>query len=321
MSVVVDWFDVAILLLITAFAGVTHAIIVYALGTDGFRLWASRYGMGWPSILFIYCSVILGLWLPIALGHRYPDRAVLLFILGASMFAGGSILLGRAIGNLPTYVTVVRTAFSHVTDVSAGRVAFDGTVEPVDDQGSPDGGTLETPFSGRPTVAFRLKLDEHLVDETEGEPRRKWKVVDIVERTRPFRLRDATGSIVVDPSDAELRIASDVEHAVLPDDDVPDSFATFLDSEGIRRTDKALVCEEAVLEPGSEVFVLGNASRSDDGWLVDGGLIVPGARTDAVRGLRSVVVDGGGVGVVLVAVGAVVMAVRTGAIHLTDLGL
>lgn len=321
MPVAIDGFDVAILLLITAFAGVTLAVFVYALGTDGFRLWASRYGMGWPSILFIYCSVILGLWLPMALGPRSPDRADLLFILGASMFAGGSILLGRAIGNLPTYVTVVRTALGHVTDVSTGRVAIDGTVEPVDDQGSPDGGTLETPFSGRPTVACRSKVDEHLVDETGGEPGRRWKVAAIVERTRPFRLRDATGSIVVDPTDAELRIPSDGKHAVLPDDDVPDSFAAFLDAEGIRRTDKALVCEEAVLEPGDDVFILGDASRSEDGWVVQGGLVVPGTRSDAVRGLRSVVVEGGVAGVVLATVGAAVMAIRTGAIPLSWFGL
>lgn len=321
MPAAIDGFDVAILLLVAAFAGVTLAILVYALGSNGLHWWESRFGVGWPSLLFIYCSVVLGLWLPIALGPRSPDRADLLLIFGGAMLLGGSIFLGRAVGNLPTYVSIARTPHSHVTDVSPGRVSIDGTVEPMDGPDHSDGGTLETPCSGRTAVAFRSKVDEHLVDETEGEPRKRWKVATIVERTRPFQLRDPTGAIAVDPSDAELRIRRDGKHTVLPDDDVPESFATFLNAEGIRRTDKALVCEEAVLEPGGDAFVLGEAHRSEHGWVVNAELVVPGGRSDAVSRLRSIAVAGGVEGAILMAIGMVVMAIRTGAIPLSWFGL
>lgn len=130
-------------------------------------------------------------------------------------------------------------------------------------------------------------------------------------------MRDGTGAVDVDPTTAQLRIPGDGEREVAPEEDVPASLSAFLDREGVDRTGSVLRCEEATLEPGEDVFVHGRASRRGPGVVVDGGrefLVVPGSREDAVRRARTVVLWGGGAGAILLAAGALVMAVETGAV-------
>lgn len=306
--------DAFTLLLVASVVGAFFAVLVGSQGSDGRNWWRSRFGVGWPSLLFLYCLLVVGLWLPLAFGSRFPGDEDLLYGAACLLFVGGCLPFARAVGNLRTYLRVALTAPVRGSDASPTRLAVEGTVEPAD---RGDAGALEAPLSGDRVVAYRLKVDTVPADGTDRERRRNRETVANVERAREFAVRDATGAVRVDPSGAELRIAGGGERAFAPDEAVPDSLAAFLDAEGIDRAGSELLCEEATLAPGDDAYVLGRASRSEFGVVVDGGrefLVVPGSRRDAVRRTRAVVLWGGGAGATLALVGVAAMSVLTGAL-------
>lgn len=305
------------LLIVGTVGGAFFALAVGAQGYDGRRWWRSRFGVGWPTILFLYGLVVVGLWLPVALGSRTPGREDLTFFLGGLLFVGGCLPVARAAGNLRAWLLLSWTPTVDAADAAPTRLAVGGTVEPDDARDGASGGTVEAPLSGARALAYRLKVDAMPADGTERERRRNRRTVANVERGRRFAVRDGTGTVRVDPTTAQLRISGDGERELAPEDDVPGSLSALLDREGIERTGSVLLCEEATREPGEDVFVLGNASRQGADIVVDGGsefLVVPGSRSDALRRVRAVVLCGGGAGGVIATLGVLAMAIRTGAI-------
>ncbi|MFB6155788.1 MAG: GIDE domain-containing protein [Haloferacaceae archaeon] len=320
-------FDVVFLLLVATAVGVFFAVVVGAQGRDGRRWWRSRFGVGWPTILFLYCLLVAGLWLPVALGTEVPGRTNLAYFAGGLLFVGGCIPLARSVGNVRSLLVVSLTSVVHGSDASPGRLAVEGAVEAAETVGAGeateatesdvDGGTVEAPLSGARSVACRLKVDAVPADGTDRERRRNRETVANVECARRFLVRDETGAVPVDPDGAQLRISGDGERTVDPDDDAPASLASVLEREGVSRDGSTLLCEEATLEPGDDVFVLGTASRRDIGVVVDGGrefLVVPGSRSDVRSDLLAVVLWGGVAGAVLALAGEAAMAFLTGAL-------
>lgn len=317
MVVPISGLDVLALLLVGTVVGVFFALVLGAQGGDGRRWWRSRFGVGWPTLLFLYGLLVVGLWLPIALGPRAPGRGNLAFFLGGLAFVGGCLPVARAAGNLRAWLLLSWTSTTRAVDATPARLAVEGTVAATGTGDGGSGGTVEAPLSGTRAVAYRLKVDAVPADGTERERRRNRRTVANVERTRRFAVRDGTGAVDVDPTTAQLRIPGDGEREVAPEEDVPASLSAFLDREGVDRTGSVLRCEEATLEPGEDVFVHGRASRRGPEVVVDGGrefLVVPGSREDAVRSVRTVVLWGGGAGAVVAALGMLAMAVETGAV-------
>ncbi|MFB6131144.1 MAG: GIDE domain-containing protein [Salinigranum sp.] len=349
--------DVVFLLLVATAVGLFFALIVGAQGRDGRRWWRSRFGVGWPTLLFLYCLLVVGLWVPVAFGSTFPGRRDLVFGVGGLLFVGGTLPIARAVGNFRSYLLLALTPVAHAGDAAPGRLAVEGRVEPIDEgrtgatveeradaadegrtgatddervgavdgggldstgsDGTVPGGTLEAPLSGARAVAYRLKVDTEPADASDRERRRHRETAANVERVRRFAVRDATGAVEVEAIGAELRISADGERTFDPEDDVPDSLSSFLARNDVDRGDATLRCEEATLEPGEDVFVLGRASKRELAAVVVGGrefLVIPGSRDDAVRGMRSLVLAGGAAGVVLAVTGELLMALQTGAL-------
>ena len=308
-------YDVVLLLGVVCVVAFFFAILVGVQGSDGRRWWHSRFGVGWPTIAFLYVLVVGGLWLPLAFGPNSPGRANVAYFVGGLLFVGGSVMIARSVGNLPALLLVELTPVVHASDATPGRLGVEGTVRA--DGGDAADATAEAPLSGATTVAYRLKVDAMPADATDDDRERQRTTEANVERARAFAVRDDTGAVRVDPTDAQLRISGDDERRIEPDDEMPASFAAFLDREDVDRTGSILLCEEATLEPGDDAFVLGSASREGSDVVVDDGrefLIVPGSRRDAVRRLRTVVLWGGVGGAVVALTGEVGMAVVTGAL-------
>jgi hypothetical protein len=305
----VSGFDLFLLLLVATLVGAVFALVVGAQGRDGRAWWRSRFGVGWPTLAGLYCVLVVGLWLPVALGSTVPDRSNLAFFRGGLAFVGGCVPLARAAANVRPLLVLERTPTVRACDATPGRLAVEGTATAA-------GAAVDAPLSGTPAVAYRLTVDAVPADASDGERRRNCTTVANVECAREFALRDGTGAVRVDPSGAQLRMSSDCERTVDPGDDVPAVFAALLDREGVDRTGSTLLCEEATLAVGESAFVLGNASRRDAELVVDGGrerLVVPGSRRDALGRLRSVL-RGGGAGAALALVGQAAMALTTGAL-------
>jgi hypothetical protein len=310
-------YDIVLLLGVVCVVAFFFAILAGAQGSGGRRWWHSRFGVGWPTIAFLYVLIVSGLWLPLAFGPTSPGRANLAYFVAGLLFVGGCIPIARSVGNLRPLLLLERTSVVHASDATPGRLAVEGTVRAAGGDPAAADATLEAPLSGATAVAYRLKVDAMPADATDDERDRQRTTEANVERTREFAVRDDTGAVRVDPTDAQLRVSADDERCIEPDDEVPAAFDAFLDREDVDRTGSTLLCEEATLEPGDEAFVFGAASRDESDVVVDGGrefLIIPGSRRDAVYKLRSVVLWGGAGGAIIALVGEVGMAVVTGAL-------
>lgn len=313
----VSEFDVLFLVLVAMAAGFFFAVVVGAQGSDGRRWWRSRFGVGWPTIGFLYVFLVVGIWLPVAYGSRSPGYYDGLFAIGALVFIAGALAVALAVGNARPYLLLSVTPSSHASDADTGRLAVEGSVEPATADTGSDRLTVEAPLSSEDVVTYRLKVDTVPAYASPDQQKKQRETALNREESTPFLVRDATGAVRVEPSSAQLRIASPGERRFTPNDDLPDSLATLLDREGVERRGTELICEEARLAPGDDVFVHGRASPAETGVVVAGGsefLVVPGSRADALADLHGTVVVGGFGGLLFVGFGLLVMAVETQAL-------
>lgn len=112
-------------------------------------------------------------------------------LLGLAFFLSSfsRLKLLRAITNTPT---------SKVRSAAMGFVELNGLAEP-------DGEPLTGPLSGVPCVWWRFTVEEERKrTNSEGESETYWHTLADERLDRPFRLRDATGELRVDPQGAEV---------------------------------------------------------------------------------------------------------------------
>ena len=89
--------------------------------------------------------------------------------------------------------------------VTDGPVEVSGTVQPADD-------VLESPFTETPCVLYEYAVEEKRTrTQSTGKTtttHTEWVEIDSGRRAVPFRLADDTGSVLVDPAGADLRLSS-----------------------------------------------------------------------------------------------------------------
>lgn len=150
----------------------------------------------------------------------------------------------------------------------AARVVEEGPVE-VEGEVQPEGPLAAAPFSGEPCVFGAWGV-------TAAGPRTGRKQApDVVAEGRvggAFRVKDASGSVLVDPEGAELDVRETWRHRALPGEPPPQPVARFLVAESVdvdelRALGRSVAYGESVLRPGDRVFVLGVAGRDDAGRL------------------------------------------------------
>ncbi|WP_255168636.1 E3 ubiquitin ligase family protein [Natrononativus amylolyticus] len=145
---------------------------------------------------------------------------------------------------------------------NGGPVELRGTAEPA-------GRTLRGPLSGARCLAYEYEVRE----KRQSKNGHSWKTIDSGEARVPFRLNDGSGSVLIEPPGADVRLHGgdrlDVDGGTAP----PDSIQAFIDeNEAVdcqnsaidlrlfelrTGTDRRFV--ERRLEIGEEVHVLGTA--------------------------------------------------------------
>lgn len=127
-----------------------------------------------------------------------------LVFLGVVTLAGTALLLlaARELLRGLRYRRLRPTPIHALTDAS-GRVTVSGRVERVDE-------VLESAVTGRPCVAHAWRVDGLVTERSfdQGARTRRGNLAfgrDAV----PFRVRDDTGAVVVDPAGADLRLAEE----------------------------------------------------------------------------------------------------------------
>ncbi|RQG89625.1 hypothetical protein EA473_21690 [Natrarchaeobius chitinivorans] len=171
-------------------------------------------------------------------------------------------------------------------------VEFQGTVEPEQDTGA-----FESPFSGREAVCYeawmkvksrhRTDVDGVEVGGVKGMDKPSntevsWGLAESDEARRPFAVQDGGSRVMVDPTGAEIDITDHMGESVLTvgtgdslSEDAHERLQTITedkagfesDAETWDREDETVKYQEARLEPGDTVHVIGAEVESvPDEW-------------------------------------------------------
>ncbi|THE63328.1 hypothetical protein D8Y22_18675 [Salinadaptatus halalkaliphilus] len=232
---------------------------------------------------------VLVVWLPFAVGQfpiggdgvlRRRRSVLFVFTAGGLLVGAGFYFLGGVLTNLRLFLTVSRTEPVDAATVDAGRVLVSGRIEALTEP-------LEAPISDAESVCYQLSGTRTTFQEsstfdplasggrstdstqTTGSSQRRSSdpiaslaegSEQLTDRRRPFALRDDSGRVVVDPTDAQLRLERSASAAVPGDEPTPRGIVSALrETSGLERTDRDWVYHEATLEPGEAVTVVGVA--------------------------------------------------------------
>jgi hypothetical protein len=232
------------------------------------------------------------------------DAGFRLYIVGVVAYGGGLLAVTYAIGALNAVVASSRRREAGTLPDEEGSVTLHGVATPFEE-------TTTGPITGADCLVCETR--------TQGRIRRFrarnefWAPHESRVDSVPFVLEDDTGSVVVDPSGARVRLAEDAAH-----EDVPDGGETGGVLGRIRRVERRL-------DPGDEVIVTGRVTppetTGDPGAATRGRLVVtdgPGPSfvadpsVGALASLRRAVRVGGTLGVTLAIGGFAAMALAAG---------
>ena len=88
------------------------------------------------------------------------------------------------------------------------------------------GGTIEAPLTGRPCLAYEWEVEERRRD-SDGDT--TWDTIASGSASVPFRVEDDTASVLVDPTNADLRLAEAREIRVGSGERPPESVRAFVE--------------------------------------------------------------------------------------------
>lgn len=229
--------------------------------------------------------------------------------MGVSTVVFGLGAVGVVVGALRVdeYWAAARTPVVDAAAVGEGRVAVSGSVVAED--------TVETPFAGVSAVYCDYEVEEY----ADVGDRHQWLRVDSGERSRPFRVRDRTGEVWVDPAGADVAVGTPERWRVEGDESPPDRVAAHLADADLDPTDDDRRFTETFLAPGDPVYVLGRARVDDRGRLVVDGsgdhlLLRDGDTRGVPADVRLRVLVGGVGGLLAAAVGYLGMLVGAGVV-------
>ena len=151
------------------------------------------------------------------------------------------------------------TPTSPAGEVKTGHVEVTGRIVAIE--------TIKSPLGRKDVVYSRWELqEERKQNRTNG-----WATVHTGERRLPFLIADESGSVRVEPRDAELLYVHDTESGAMTWNDAPPEVRALLQSGGVdpdSLSGHPFRILETYLEVGDHLYVHGVARRSRDGSLV-----------------------------------------------------
>lgn len=213
-------------------------------------------------------------WLATSIRPAVGENLFVAMLVGVWQFLGlGAVGFGLA--TLWTWVRLRWSDVRHVADVERGApVELVGTARPVTT-------TVTAPLTGAECLAHGYEVAVHRPDRDGSSD---WHTVDVGVASTPFRLEDATGSVVVDPAGADFHVTPStaaeavdrgadeipegvVELARLADVDLDDGIGTALPP--ALSGDRYRFIERFRIEPGETVYVSGVATGDGTGLSIE----------------------------------------------------
>lgn len=234
------------ILLALGFGGFLAVFVTRSGLWTAFTLVLDREGFGWGTVAGICVVGIGGLAVAAAAGRSpFGEGATGATTVGTILFLTGSVLAGRAIGRYPRYRRLSAADETAVRDCDAGdMVALNGTVD--------SNGDMMSPHTQTPCVAYDARIETGI--RTLRFPSRFWLVDDRRMDSHPFSLTDETGTLTVDPTDAQVRLpvspVSSAETATV-------LFRRFLGGTTVDPDGPSSRYAEGTLEAGDPIRVVG----------------------------------------------------------------
>lgn len=121
-------------------------------------------------------------------------------------------------------------------------------------------GVLKSPFSNEDCLYYNYKIEEY---RSSGK-RSRWVTVNKGSDYVPFILDDDTGSVLVNPGQAEFDIPTDNVFHSGTGNDAPMAITSFLQGKGLAATglfgwNKKMRYTESFIRPGEWLYILGTA--------------------------------------------------------------
>lgn len=293
---VIEWLDLVVVFV----GGLGIPIFVRLFPSDRRSVdrLCRRYGISFTTVTVFWFLAFALSFFPTG---QFTDASRPGGIFTLVVLVSGMMLVAYAVSNLPTYVRLLLTPTMDVADIQPGRIDVVGTVVATDPS--------TAPLSETDAVAYQLSVRSRV----QLALKRGWKQVLFTDERVPFRLRDHTGQLRVDPTGADVRFAYDdrLHGTSTVGDEVDDRVASYLYSEtAVDPVDTEIKYTEERLEPGTKIYVSGTVARDETtGELVlgDGStfLITPGTEASVRASFRWIVFGAGGVGIGLVCTGLV----------------
>ena len=166
---------------------------------------------------------------------------IILLIWGLSSFK-----MKRLIENTPT---------SKIRSIAMGLVEIYGEVEPLKDN------ILKSPFSNNDCVYYKYKVEEL----RQSGKSTTWVTIKKGEEKKLFHLKDETGSVLIDLTDAKIDIPTDNIFDSSLGKDPPETVKQFLSTRNIAwegfllGINKTMKYTEYFIAPGDKLYIMGTA--------------------------------------------------------------
>ncbi|MDD5583448.1 MAG: GIDE domain-containing protein [Candidatus Omnitrophica bacterium] len=153
-----------------------------------------------------------------------------------------TLRLTRVIQEIPT---------SKVRSLALGLAEVSGTIAPLQ--------VIQSPILKKTCVFYHCKVEEYRRSGKSGH----WVVIKDLKTFFPFYVEDETGKVLVENSDADVRVHIDLKYQTGSFSSCPEHVATFCSEYGVALNGfwgrRPLRFTEYVLEPQDVVYVLGTA--------------------------------------------------------------
>ena len=161
------------------------------------------------------------------------------------------------------------TETTQIRDIQPGTVELKGTARPPDDEA-----LLESPIQRADALAHHVEVEEW---DSSGEGSGNWKTRHESQASVPIVVDDGTGEVRVElPEDGELNVEQ-MRTKVRSGDEPPEPIRRYIErAEGIDEAGRHDIgpltvgdrrrYSEGLVEPGEDVYVLGQAREEQAGW-------------------------------------------------------
>ena len=178
------------------------------------------------------------------------------------MIGLGLLLSGIALFALSLYFykkrqLIADTPTSKIRSIAMGIVEIIGQVVPIQER------LFKSPFTDKDCVYYHYTIEEYRSSGKNSH----WVTIQKAEQKDLFYLRDDTGSVLIDPTDAHIEARRDFEYQSSLGKDPPEQVIRFLTThhlshEGFLGINKTMRYQETLIAPDDTLYIMGTAGEN-----------------------------------------------------------